>query len=86
MDAPDIRALKDQLDEAERDAQSLVAGLTDELGVWRPDDRSWSVAQCLDHLARTNGMYVQAMRKAGSHARDAGKFRLRPAVPGFLGR
>ncbi len=86
MDASDIVSLREQLDAAERDAQGLVADLSEEQGVWRPDDRSWSVAQCLEHLARTNGMYLEAMGKAGSHAREQRRFRVRPAVPGLLGR
>jgi hypothetical protein len=86
VDAPEIRDLLNQLHLADQDAASLVAGLSDGLALWRSDDRSWSVAQCLDHLARTHEMYLQAMEAAASQARQAGKFRRRPAVPGLLGR
>ena len=47
MDASalDIKGLKDQLDAAERDAQALVADLTEEGGGWRTQAGSWSVAE-----------------------------------------
>jgi uncharacterized damage-inducible protein DinB len=83
---PEIQALQGQLDTAEQDAENVVAGLTEELGAWRPDDRSWSVAQCLDHLALTNAAYLQAMQNAADHARQQARFRRRPAVPGLIGR
>ena len=50
----DVKELTDQLDAAERDAQALVAGLAEERGGWRAETGSWSVAECLDHLATTN--------------------------------
>ena len=86
METPEIVALKDELETAERDAERLVAGLSDELGMWRADERSWSVAQCLEHLACFNGMYVEAMRAAGDRAREKGRVRRGPALPGVVGR
>jgi hypothetical protein len=50
----DIGALEEAFDAAERDARALVAGLSEELGAWRADAGSWSVAECLDHLAIGN--------------------------------
>jgi hypothetical protein len=84
--APDIVDLRDQLDAAERDARSLVEDLAEERGCWRADAGSWSVAQCLDHLATTNQVYLSAMKEPANRARAAGRFRRRPALPGFVGR
>ena len=88
MDAssPDIDDLKDQLDAAERDAQALVAGLAEERGGWRAETGSWSVAECLDHLATANRVYLQAMKEPAIHAREQGKLRGGPVAPGFVGR
>lgn len=47
----DIVGLQDQLDAAERDAERLVTGLSEELGTLRLEAGSSSVAECLDHLA-----------------------------------
>ena len=83
---PDIGNLRDQLDAAERDARSLVENLTEERGCWRAEAGSWSVAQCLDHLAITNQVYLGAMKEPAIRARAAGRLRRRPALPGFVGR
>ena len=81
-----VEALKSQLEAAEQDAQALVADLTEELGGWRTNAGSWSVAECLDHLASTNRVYLGAMKQPAIHAREQGRIRRRPAAPGLLGR
>ncbi len=83
---PDIGNLRDQLDAAERDARLLVESLTEERGCWCAATGSWSVAQCLDHLAKTNQVYLGAMKEPAIRARVAGRLRRRPALPGFVGR
>jgi hypothetical protein len=83
--APDIRALANQLIAAEEDARRLVAGLSAELGTRRPAPGAWSIAECLDHLATANRVYVDAMREPARRARTEGRFRRRPALPGILG-
>src|SRR6516164_7226571 len=84
--APDIKDLEDQLDAAERDARALVADLAEERGGWRAETGSWSVAKCLDHLARANRVYLQAMKAPAIRAHEQGRFRRGPATPGFVGR
>ena len=88
MDAnlpPDIRQLQDQLDAAERDAEALVAGLSEEQGTRRAEAGSWSVAECLDHLATGNRVYLRAMQEPANCARARGRHRWRPAKPGWVG-
>lgn len=82
----DIKALDDQLDAVERDAQALVSGLTEEQGAWRAEAGSWSVAECLDHLATANRVYLRAMAEPAGRARTEGRQRRGPAVAGLLGR
>jgi hypothetical protein len=82
----DIEKLHDQLDAAERDARLLVDNLAEEQGCWRAEEGSWSVAQCLDHLAITNQVYLGAMKEPTNRARAAGRLRRRPALPGFVGQ
>ena len=82
---PDIRALEDELAATERDAEALVDGLSEEQGRWQPAPGAWSVAECLDHLATANRVYVEAMRPAAARARERGKWRRGPAKPGLLG-
>jgi hypothetical protein len=82
----DIRELQDQLEAAERDAEALVAGLSEEQGTRRPEAGSWSVAECLDHLATANRVYLRAMQEPANRARTRGRCRGQPARPGWVGR
>ena len=86
VSAPDIKDLQDQLDAAESDARALVAGLGEERSGWRAEAGSWSVAECLDHLANANRVYLHAMKEPAIRAHEQGRFRRGPAVPGFMGR
>ena len=81
----DIRSLFEQLDAAEREARAIAAGLSEEEGTRRPRPNAWSIAECLDHLATGNRVYVRAMREPVAHARARGRLRRRPAAPGWIG-
>jgi hypothetical protein len=63
----------------------LVADLGEERGRWSAETGSWSVAECLDHLANANRVYLDAKGPA-VRAREQGRFRQDPAVLGFVGR
>src|SRR5215217_713158 len=83
---PDIQQVLDDLDAADRAAQVLAAPLTDEQFTWQPDRGTrWSVGQCLEHLAVTNALYGDAIRRAVERAKVAGWTRKGPLVPGFVG-
>jgi len=81
----DLQALADALDAVEQDARALVSGLSESLGAWRTDPESWSVAECLDHLATGNRVYLAAMEPSADRARSRGRLRRGPARPGLLG-
>jgi hypothetical protein len=82
----ELQRLEDALDAAERDARALVEGLTEAAGAWRPEPGSWSVAECLDHLATANRVYLRAMEPPAAQALSTGRARRRPAHPGMIGR
>jgi hypothetical protein len=86
MTPPDIQALEEQFDATERDARTLVSGLDERLGAWRAKENSWSVAECLDHLAVGNRVYLGAMEKSALWARGQERWRCGPAKPGLIGR
>ena len=67
-----------------RGVSSLV--LTEQQGAWRVEPGSWSVAECLDHLATANRVYLRAMNEPAVRARKNGRERRGPAVPGIIGR
>ena len=82
----DITALHEQLDAASRDARAIVDGLSEEQGTRRPRPGAWSVAECVDHLATANRVYLRAMQRPADRARAQGRHRTRPATPGLGGR
>lgn len=82
--------LEDELSEAEQDATNLVADLSEERGRWRPKADAWSVAECLDHLAIINRVYLRAMETAASRAKEQERERSPAGAgavrPGMVGR
>jgi hypothetical protein len=85
IDDRDIQDLGEALDAIERDARTLIDGLTEELGAWRAAAGSWSVAECLDHIGTGNSVYVRAMKPAAERALRSRRLRCRPAEPGLIG-
>jgi hypothetical protein len=88
MDAsahPEIDALHAALDATEHDARAVAAGLDEARGTWRAAPGTWSVAECLDHLATANRVYVDAMEGSAARALANGRRRRGPAEPGLIG-
>jgi hypothetical protein len=57
-----------QLESSEQAAARLIDGISQVQANWHPTGaRSWSISQCLDHLARTNRVYCQPMLEAIAH-------------------
>jgi hypothetical protein len=83
---PDLALLLEQLDDIDRDAANLIRGMTEEKGTSRPAPGAWSVAECLDHLAVTNCVYLESMREPARQAQQDNQLRREPALPGFIGR
>ena len=82
----DLQEILSALDDNDHRAGELVRDLDDERFNWRSDERSWSIAQCLDHLNVASRAYVVPMREALEEARRKGAERRRPIRPGFFGR
>ena len=45
------------------DARATFGGLSNEQLNWKPGEKSWSVAQCLDHLIKTNEQFYPEFTK-----------------------
>jgi hypothetical protein len=82
----DLQELLSALDDNDRRAEELVRDLDDERFNWRPDGKSWSIAQCLDHLNVASRVYTVPMREALERARRKGAERRGPIEPGVLER
>jgi hypothetical protein len=81
----ELHTLAQALDANERDARALVANMTEAQGIWRTAPGSWSVAECLDHLAVAGRVYLAAMEPSAAKACDNGRLRRGPARPGLIG-
>src|SRR5215470_9132928 len=81
-----LRAILDDLENADRQARRIATGLSDTQANWHPGETGWSVAQCLDHLARANTVYAAALHKALKGSRSAKGPGLGPIQPGWFGR
>lgn len=66
---PVLREYLDQVDALRRDARELCAGLSAAQVNWRPTERRWSVAQCMDHLTRSLDLYLPPMSRALERSR-----------------
>jgi DinB superfamily len=79
-----------QLENSEQAAAELVAGMSGAQVNWQPKGvASWSVWQCLDHLARTNRVYCQSILAAVARSSRSGKLNEAPTgriTPGWFGR
>jgi hypothetical protein len=83
----DIQQVLDEIDDSDRAADALVATLSDAQFHWQPDGgRSWSIAQCLEHLATINVVYGGAVREGIELARQQGWARSGELKPGFFGQ
>jgi len=83
----DLQAVLHALDDADGEARRLVTGLSNADLNWQPNQGTgWSVAQCLDHLAQCNKIYVEALREAARQSSPATCPRRGPIKPGWLGR
>ena len=79
----DRRRLSDELLRLESEAKALVGSVSPEQLNWQPDGgRSWSVAQCVDHLTRSNAIYLPALAMAAAGAPQSGSGGLRPNLLG----
>jgi hypothetical protein len=83
----ELQELLDAVDAAERQAETLVADLSQEEVNWQLDPgRSWSVAQCLDHLTVMNEFYPRTFPRLVADAKERGVGPFAGLHPGPVGR
>jgi hypothetical protein len=80
----DVLEIERQLAANAAATEEVLDDLSEEQLAWRPGPASWSIAQCLDHLAKGDRLYVDAMQPAVAAARRRGSRRrglIRPGLP-----
>jgi DinB superfamily len=74
------------LESAEKRASEIIARTSTTQANWRPNSgRSWSIVQCLSHLARTNRIYAAAMTEAVARDDVRSKLASQGISPGLFG-
>lgn len=82
---PELQEYERQFFAIRREAELVLEGLTERQLAWRDDGGSWSIIDCLNHLAVTGNESLSRMRSAIVDARSRGLFRTGPfrhAIPG----
>ena len=74
------------LESTEKQASEIIARTSVTQANWQPNaGRSWSIVQCLSHLARTNRIYAAAMSEAVARADVRSKVASQGISPGLFG-
>jgi hypothetical protein len=63
-----IASLLEQIDSVTRKAEKLVHGRSNEDLTWKPEPGTWSIAECLDHLAQTTQAFLAPISQAVAEA------------------
>lgn len=82
----DLPKILNDLDQADAEARRIIGSLNDQQLNWHPVPGAWSVAQCLNHLAQINKIYVAALRDAVHKTSPGSRSGGGPIMPGFFSR
>lgn len=81
-----INSILSELKKTADDATETFGPLTVEQLNWKPAEKSWSIAQCLDHLILTNEQFYPEFEKLASGARQNTLWQNYSPFTGFFGR
>lgn len=83
---PELAELDRQFAALKAEASELVNGLNESQFNWRPGPRSWSIAECLQHLNMVGDRYVHLLEQALAEALARGLMGPGPFRYGWLGK
>jgi len=86
MIADRIKSVIADLESISDDRRGAFGHLTGTQLNWKPDAKSWSVAQCLDHLITINTLYFPIFEKMKSGPVETTFFEKYSPLSGFFGR
>lgn len=81
MNHPELEHAIVMLNNVEARVRNELSGLSRAQINWRPDPKSWSIAECLDHLIVTNSLYFQVLDDIKNHEL---KTPLLARIPGWV--
>ncbi len=73
MESEFLRCCVRRYSAANERLDAMSAGLTDRQANWRPATGSWSIGECLEHMALSAGSYADRMEAAIAAARRQGR-------------
>jgi len=83
---PTIADLITQAESIKSEAAELLNGLSESQFTWTPDQREWSIGQCLEHLNRTGEMLLSACAGPIAQLRQDNETTEEPFTYGFIAR
>jgi hypothetical protein len=84
--ADDRAALVSELERLESAFRERAGSLSPEAWSWRPDAKTWSAGEIVDHLGRTNATYLAALEPALAKLGARPNRRPGPLAPRWAGR
>ena len=81
-----INSILSELKRTAEDASETFGVLSAEQLNWKPGEKSWSIAQCLDHLILTNEQFYPEFEKLASGTRKNTFWQNYSPLSGFFGR
>ena len=75
-----------QLKEVADDASGYFGGLSADQLNWKPGEKSWSIAQCFDHLITTHSLYFPLFERLAVGGYKPGLWEKISPLSGFFGR
>lgn len=88
MDSPaetQLTRWRQELRSVEQEVRRDLGTLSAEQFNWRPAERKWSVAECIDHLALVTGLMLEKAKPVLEKARAEGKTGQGPYRYGMMG-
>ena len=69
-----LNEMRDRLLDSCDRAKALAEGLDAAQINWKPDERTWSIAQCYDHVRRGADDYAEVLEPLIERARESGRY------------
>jgi hypothetical protein len=84
--AREIDEFRQQFEQISANAETLVAPLADDQFAWKPTPKSWSIAECLEHMNATARAYLPAIDEGIADAIRHGAYAEGPFHYNLIGR
>jgi hypothetical protein len=84
--SPTLDELIATIEEVSKEVEHSFGKLTTEQLNWKPHPESWSIAQCLDHLIRSNEPFIPTIEAVKQSSWRPSLWERVPVLPGIMGR